>query len=49
MVDYIYVFLLSSQVLLMFFLVFNTVLYRRLLLARLDLLLDALEVILKVR
>jgi hypothetical protein len=49
MVDYIYVGLLISLLVLMFFLVLNTVLFQRLLLARLDLLLDAVEIILRVR
>lgn len=49
MVNYILVALLISQLALMFFLVLNTVLFRRLLLERLDLLLDTLEFILKVR
>lgn len=49
MINYILVALLISQLALMFFLVLNTVLFRRLLLARLDLLLDTLEFMLKVR
>lgn len=49
MVNYSLIALLIIHLALMFFLVLNTVLFRRLLLERLDLLLDTLEFLLKVQ